>query len=117
MGFSLYVIFHSCLQLLQTGLLEQKLRDRWGRGEKKEGQDNILLIEASTLMAVRPLNSLGKPFPPDSRLTSGGSCLASPGGPWLDCSGSWVGHLLNSGIPRPGGTMSLTFTLSFSTIG
>ena len=102
-------VFLSCLQLLRTGLLEQKLRDGWGRGEKKKGQDNVSLIKAGNFNCARPFNSLGKPFPPDSGLSSGGSCLASLGGPCLECSGSWVGHLLNSGIPRPGGTMNYLY--------
>ena len=65
------VAFCSCLQLLRTRFLEQKLRDRWGNSEKDEGHDDSLPIEAPTLMAVRPFNSLGKPLPPDSVLSSG----------------------------------------------
>ena len=84
-----------------------------GKGQK-EGPRQYSLIKAGNFNGTRPFNSLGKPFPPDSGLSSGGSCLASLGDPHLDCSGSWVGHLLNSGIPRPGGTMNLTFK---STLG
>ena len=38
--------------------------------KRKEGQDNVSLVKDKTLMAVRPFNSLGKPFPPDSGLSS-----------------------------------------------
>ena len=46
-------------------------------------------------MAVGPFNSLGKPFPPDSGLSSSGSCLASLGGPCLTAlAADWVTCLI-----------------------
>ena len=95
-----------CSYILTAGSLEGEMGIGTGWQEKTHGDRHGFWFKSQPLMHLSQDKKAGQAPPP--RLQA----EFQESGSWLHCSGSWVGHLLNSGICRPGRTMNFTFTLS-----